>query len=109
MPSGHRLRRALDPKLGHTCLERRRPKSKPLRGAVDASDAPAASFDDPEDVLLLDVHQPHAASERRRWLRRYRNRQVVPDGNNHGALHDIAQLADVSGPGVALQRLHVLA
>ena len=38
-----------------------------LRGAVDASDAPAASFDDAEDVLFLDVRQLVAAPPRRPW------------------------------------------
>ena len=32
--------------------------------------------------------------------------QGVAVRGNHGALHDVLELADVAGPGMMLQRLH---
>jgi len=46
---------------GHARFERRRRQPEPVGRATGAADAPAAAFDDAENVLLLDLHQPVAA------------------------------------------------
>ena len=56
-----------------------------------------------QDVFLLDVDQLRAEFDGRRRRLRHRDAQAPAGRDDHGAFDDVAQLADVAGPGVLLQ------
>ena len=97
-------RRPHQPQFGHPALERGRLEAQALGGTRGASNPPVGGVERRADVVRLE------AGERRRFLGlavdarlRHGHRQVRSVGQDDRALDDVAQLAHVSRPGIALQ------
>jgi len=60
-------------------------------------------------MLRLDIHQTFAAINRAEHRTRELDRQFSAAALDHRPLDDVAEFADITGPGVALQRGHRLA
>jgi len=91
------LPRPRNPQLRHSSVKRR-------GGAVDSTNAPPAAFQHRRHVPTSHVDEAGA------WDRGWHGRdagnvrhQRATRGEAHRAFNHVAQLADVSGPGVSLQ------
>ena len=90
-------------------------QAEALRGLVASADSPAACLQDARDVGALDVLERAGREGRRRRGRRAalaaRVERVVKHQRcaareDHSAFDDVAQLANVAGPGMGDEPLH---
>src|SRR6185436_19206650 len=95
-----------DPQPRHAAVERGRLDAEALRRATAPADPPVRAVEHGADVIDFERGQRHA----RRWRLGDRgpggsHDQLVPGGEDHRTFDDVAQLADVAGPRIALQLL----
>src|SRR5262249_4254869 len=112
-----------DPELLHAATERARIEAENLRRAARTIDDPLALLECANDVLTLDVLErrcargtlrvrthpvcrPHSRFALRRLEELRPQLELASRRQDHRALDDVLQLADVSRPGVLCQPLH---
>src|SRR6185436_5967409 len=95
---------AMDPESGHPALERGRLDPENFRGAVLPADAPADSIENGADVLPLHVGKAGRCGGVVVLGAKRLDHERRSLGHDHGPLDHVPELANVAGPGVALER-----